>query len=549
MDGSAFPASGPSVMSASVVSSNEAIDAACCSATRSTLVGSMIPACSISTYSLVSASKPRVIGTMALTLSTTTEPSSPAFSTIWRIGSSRARRTMLTPVLSSPESLRLSRASDARSSATPPPGTIPSSTAARVALRASSTRAFFSFISVSLAAGQGRDVLEHGLATIAEARRLDGAAGERPAQLVHHQGRQGLTLQVLGDDEQRLARPGNLLEQRQHVLHHAELLLVDEDEGVLQHHFHALRIRHEIGGEVPAVELHSLDDVEGGLHRLGLFDGDDPVLADLLHRFRDQAADRLVVVGRDRGDLGDLLLVLGGLGHVLQLLDHHGDGLLDAALQGHRVRAGRHVPEAAAEDGLGQHSRRRRAVARDVGGLGRDFLQHLGAHVLAGVLELDLLGDGDAVLGEGGAAELLGEDDVPPLRTERHLDGVRHDVDAAQERGAGFLVEQKLLGHGYFPPECARTPRMSSSFMMRNSSPSSLISLPEYLPKRIRSPCFTSSGWFLPSSVTRPVPTATILPSCGFSLAVSGMMMLPCFSSPSARRLTSTRSWSGRNVV
>ena len=36
--------------------------------------------------------------------------------------------------------------------ATPPPGTIPSSTAARVALRASSTRSFFSFISASVIA-------------------------------------------------------------------------------------------------------------------------------------------------------------------------------------------------------------------------------------------------------------------------------------------------------------------------------------------------------------------------------------------------------------
>ena len=39
-----------------------------------------------------------------------------------------------------------------RSSATPPPATMPSSTAARVAWRASSTRAFFSFISISVAA-------------------------------------------------------------------------------------------------------------------------------------------------------------------------------------------------------------------------------------------------------------------------------------------------------------------------------------------------------------------------------------------------------------
>ncbi len=67
-------------------------------------------------------------------------------------GSSSARRTMSTPIFSSSVPLILSSALWARSSATPPPGTMPSSTAARVACSASSTRAFFSFISVSVAA-------------------------------------------------------------------------------------------------------------------------------------------------------------------------------------------------------------------------------------------------------------------------------------------------------------------------------------------------------------------------------------------------------------
>ena len=50
------------------------------------------------------------------------------------------------------EVLGLDGRARARSSATPPPGRIPSSRAARVACRASSTRAFFSFISLSVAA-------------------------------------------------------------------------------------------------------------------------------------------------------------------------------------------------------------------------------------------------------------------------------------------------------------------------------------------------------------------------------------------------------------
>ena len=59
---------------------------------------------------------------------------------------------ILTPICSSPSSFSVWSTFDARSSATPPPGTMPSSTAALVACIASSTRAFFSFISVSVAA-------------------------------------------------------------------------------------------------------------------------------------------------------------------------------------------------------------------------------------------------------------------------------------------------------------------------------------------------------------------------------------------------------------
>ena len=115
---------------------------------------------------------------------------------------------------------------------------------------------------IDLAAGEDGDVLEHRLAAVAEARRLDGATLQRAAQLVDDERRQRLALDVLGDDEQRLAALGDLLEHRQQVLHVRDLLLVDEDVGVLEHGLHALRVGDEVGREVAAVELHALDDVE-----------------------------------------------------------------------------------------------------------------------------------------------------------------------------------------------------------------------------------------------------------------------------------------------
>src|SRR2546428_545292 len=302
-----------------------------------------------------------------------------------------------------------------------------------------------------LAAGQGRDVLEHGLPAVAEARGLHRGAVQRPAQLVHDQGRQRLALDVLGNDEEGLAGPGDLLQQREHVLHHADLLLVDEDERVLEHDLHALGVRHEVRREVAAVELHALDQIQHRVGRLRLLDRDDAVLAHLLHRLGDQVADRLVVVRGDRRDLGDLLLVLGGLGELLQLVGHRFHGRLDAPLEPHRVGAGGDVAEALPEDGLRQHGGGGRAVTRDVRGLGRDLPPALGAHVLVGFLQLDLLGDGDAVLGDRGAAELLVDDDVAAFRAQRRLHGRRHDVDAPEQRRPRVLFEYQLLRHGSRP--------------------------------------------------------------------------------------------------
>src|SRR5262249_53148044 len=154
--------------------------------------------------------------------------------------------------------------------------------------------------------------------------------------------------------------------------------------------------------EEPAVELHALDDDDLGVGGLALLDGDDAVGgADLLHRLGQFAADLGVVVGGDGGDLGDLLLVVAVdlLGHALELVHDLIDGLLHAAGQGHGVGAGGDGLEALAVDGLGQDGGGGGAVAGHVAGLAGGLFDELGAHVLVGVLQLDLLGDGDAVLG------------------------------------------------------------------------------------------------------------------------------------------------------
>ena len=125
------------------------------------------------------------------------------------------------------------------------------------------------------------------------------------------------------------------------------------------------------------------------------------------------------------------------LAMALQAADGGLDGGLDALLQRHRVGAGGDVAQALADHGPGEHGGGRRAVTGDVVGLLGDFLDELGADLLVGVLELDLLGDGDAVVGDRGGAPLLLEHDVAALRAERDLDGVGELVHAASRAPGG----------------------------------------------------------------------------------------------------------------
>ena len=62
------------------------------------------------------------------------------------------------------------------------------------------------------------------------------------------------------------------------------------------------------------------------------------------------------------------------------------------------------------------------AVTGLIGGLGRDLLHHLRAHVLE--LVFDFLGHGHAILGHRGRTKGLIEDHVAALRAKGHFDRI-----------------------------------------------------------------------------------------------------------------------------
>ncbi len=118
-----------------------------------------------------------------------------------------------------------------------------------------------------------------------------------------------------------------------------------------------------------------------------------------------------------------------------------GDRLVDAALQIHRVDARGDGLQALADDRLREHGGGGGAVAGFIGSVGSDFLHHLRAHVLELVLELDLLGDRDSVLGDGGGAEALVEHRIAALGTQRNLHGIRQNIHTLEHALPGVVAE------------------------------------------------------------------------------------------------------------
>ncbi len=294
--------------------------------------------------------------------------------------------------------------------------------------------------------GQNRDVLEHGLAALTEARCLDGNGAEGAADLVDDQGGEGFAFQVLSDDHEGLASLHDLLEHRHEVTHCGDLPADEEDVGVLEGGLHALGVGGEVGGDVALVEAHSFNEVHVHAEGVGLLNGDDTVLAHLVDGVGDQGAN-LAVGSRDGGNLGDLLFGVGGHGQVVQRLGRCNNGCLDALLERHRVGASSHVLQALTHERPSEHGGRRGAVTSNVVGLLGNFFDELCADLLEGVFEVDLLGDGDTVVGDRRGAPLLVEHYVAALWPKGDAHCVSQLVHSSLETPTGLFIECNELRH------------------------------------------------------------------------------------------------------
>ena len=233
--------------------------------------------------------------------------------------------------------------------------------------------------------GKDSYVAKHFLATIAETGSLYCTCVQGSTQLVDHQGCQSFTLDVLSDDQERLAFLGNKLKERKKVVESSDLLFVDQDVAILKGRFHGFVVGAEVGAKVTLVELHAFNDFQGSLDGFRFLYGDGAVLADLIHCIGDDVTDFLVPVGGNGGDLAHFLAVGNLLAVSEELGDSCLDGLVDASLEVYGIGAGGHVLNALAINAVGQHGGGSGTVTCGIGSLGCYLANHLRAHVFVGI--------------------------------------------------------------------------------------------------------------------------------------------------------------------
>ena len=167
-----------------------------------------------------------------------------------------------------------------------------------------------------------------------------------------------------------------------------------------------------------------------------------PSLPTFFHRLGDHLADRLVALAEMVPTCATSSLDFWLA--PLMVFDDGDDRLVDAALEVHRVHAGRDRLHALADDRLGEHGGvvvPSPATSLVLLATSRTIWAPMFSNLSASSISLATVTPSLVMRG----APKFVEHDIAALRAQRHLDGIGENVDAAQHALLGVAAEAGLL--------------------------------------------------------------------------------------------------------
>ena len=291
-----------------------------------------------------------------------------------------------------------------------------------------------------LTTGEDCNILQHSLAAITKARSLNSQSLEGTTELIYNDGSQSLTIQILSDDNQFLAHLNNLLKNWEYIVNGGNLLISNEDIRIVHYSFHLISISNHVRGDVATIELHTLYNGKAGLHTLGLLNGDNTFLANLLHSVSNILTDFLISRGYSC-NLCNCLLGLYWLRNLLKLSYQSLNCLFNTLLQNHRVRTGSYVTHTLMNHGLSQKSCSGSTITGNIVGLGSNLTNQLGTHILKRIIQLNVTGNGNTIISNGRCTKLLIKNYVTTLWTKGNLYCICQCVNALFQSTTSFFIK------------------------------------------------------------------------------------------------------------
>ena len=290
-------------------------------------------------------------------------------------------------------------------------------------------------------AGQGSDILEHRLTTIAEARCFNRCHFHDATHGVNHQGRQRFAFNVFSNDYQRLACFRNGFQHWQHFADVGDFLVSQQDERAFQLNSASFWLVDEVWGQVTAVELHTFNHVQFVFQTSTVFNGDHAFFTDFIHRFSDQFTYGFVGVSGDSTNLSNGFRVRARYGQRFQFFNSGSDGFVDTTFQIHWVHARSNGFQAFGDDRLRQYGRGGGTVTGSVVRFRGNFFHHLCAHVFELVFQLDFTCNRNTIFGDGWRAEGFVQHYVTAFRAQSDFHCVCQYVYAAEHFYTSVVTE------------------------------------------------------------------------------------------------------------
>lgn len=228
------------------------------------------------------------------------------------------------------------------------------------------------------------------------------------------------------------------LEDGKNILDIEDFLIGDQDVCFVKLALHVAHVGSHVGRQKAALEHEAFFDIDLNAERLRLLRNDDAVLAHFVDAFGDLLANDLIT-RRNGGNVCGLLVRLDGNGVCLHGFDGGFGGALDATANCNGVGSCGDAAQADAHQLVGEERCSGGSVAYLFVSLAGNLANHFRAHLLDRVGEIDILRNGNAVVGNRRrpVLRLLRlQSRITAFGAKGNLDGLRQFVNARSKAAA-----------------------------------------------------------------------------------------------------------------